>query len=285
MSLRDEPIQVIECKPRVYLIGRQHIDEAELSRFLADEGVAGWSTDTEVGGERLVEVAGRTCYMSFAKPRPGGNAAYTRHILETGHGSVLEHAVFNLLITGVDRSFSHELVRHRAGTGFSQLSQRFVDETGCRFIIHPGLEPLAHFYARYNNAEKPDEELTPAQVDAAAAFAEWLLALEGIVKAYDTVAKALEPFATADVRTLKLKQCREAARSILPNCTETKVFLTGNVRALRNIIEQRGAEGADRQIRLVARELLDVLRREAPNLFGDYVVTEAETIETPYRKV
>src|SRR5947209_10966315 len=104
-------------EPTVYLMGRQETNDAEVDRFLADHGVA-WQTDTEVAGEHLVEVAGRVCYMSFAKPRPGGNKAYLGHILEVGHGSVLEHAVWNLLITGVSRSLTHELVRHRAGFGY-----------------------------------------------------------------------------------------------------------------------------------------------------------------------
>src|SRR5438034_11227619 len=72
--------------------------------------------------------------MSFAKPRTGGNQAYIGHILEVGHGSVLEHAVWNLIITGVSRSFTHELIRHRAGFGYSQLSQRYVDESEASYV-------------------------------------------------------------------------------------------------------------------------------------------------------
>src|SRR6187402_900501 len=118
-------------EPTVYVMGRQVTNDVEIDRFLTDHGVT-WQTDTEVAGEHLVETAGRVCYMSFAKPRPGGNRAYIGHILEVGHGSVLEHAVFNLLITGVSRS--HELIRHRAGFGYSQLSQRFVDESEAEFV-------------------------------------------------------------------------------------------------------------------------------------------------------
>src|SRR5205823_7161081 len=117
----------------VYVMGRQEVNHAQIDRFLEDHGVS-WQTDTEIAGEHLVETAGRICYMSFAKPRPGGNRAYIGHILEVGHGSVLEHSVYNLIITGVSRSFTHELVRHRAGFGYSQLSQRFVDETHCEFV-------------------------------------------------------------------------------------------------------------------------------------------------------
>src|SRR5262245_61986282 len=98
-------------EPTVYLLGRQTVDPGELDRFLADHGVS-WQTDTEVAAEHLTEIAGRICYMSFARPRPGGNQAYLGHILEVGHGSVLEHAVWNLLFVGVSRSLTHELVRH-----------------------------------------------------------------------------------------------------------------------------------------------------------------------------
>src|SRR6476661_382816 len=82
-------------EPAVYLVGRQTTSDAEIDRFLADHQVATWESDTDVAGQYLAEVAGRVCYMSFAKPRPGGNKTYLEHILEVGHGSVLEHAVYN----------------------------------------------------------------------------------------------------------------------------------------------------------------------------------------------
>src|SRR5262245_34991719 len=89
-------------EPTVYLVGRQVVDEGAVDRFLADHGVS-WETDTEVAGEHLAEVAGRLCYMSFARPRPGGNRAYLGHIREVGHGSVLEHAVWNFIFVGISR--------------------------------------------------------------------------------------------------------------------------------------------------------------------------------------
>src|SRR5947209_18595816 len=126
-------IRVIR-EPQVYVVGRQTVNDVELDRFLADHGVA-WQTDTEVAAEALCETAGRVCYMSFARPRPGGNSVYLGHIKEVGHGSVLEHAVWNLLFTGVSRSLTHELVRHRSGFGYSQLSQRYVDESVAEYVV------------------------------------------------------------------------------------------------------------------------------------------------------
>jgi len=234
-------------EPKVYLLGRQTIDPEELSRFLADHEVANWTTDTDIAGQKLCEIAGRVCYMSFAKPRPGGNKAYLGHLLEVGHGSVLEHAVFNLLITGVSRSFTHELIRHRAGFGYSQLSQRYVDESTADFV-------------------EPDCIARDPGLHAV-----WLRAIEKSLEAYRELVNALmnAPWQVQD-KTLQRKIARQAARSVLPNATETKIFVTANARALRHFIEMRCSESAEVEIRKVAAEVLRVLQKEAPNLFGDY---------------
>ena len=267
MAIMEDGLTTIVLRdPQVFLVGRQSIDEAELTRFLDDEGVSKWKTDTDVAGQKLVEVAGRLCYTSYAKPRPGGNAAYIGHILEVGHGSVLEHAVFNFILTGVSRSFTHELIRHRAGFGFSQLSQRFVDETGCSFV-EP--DPIAE-----------DPELHRI----------WLEAIDACQNAYKALADGLAAkFAHMEDKTLRRKKAREAARSVLPNATETKIFVTANARALRHFIEMRGDAAADAEIRKVALALLRILRVESPALFGDYTIVDlpegGQAASTPHRKV
>ena len=87
-------------RPTVYLVGRPSIDAESMARFLGDHGVGEWTTDTDIPAEMLPEIAGRLCYMSFATPRPGGNASYPGHIKEVGHGSVLEPNVWNSVIVG-----------------------------------------------------------------------------------------------------------------------------------------------------------------------------------------
>jgi thymidylate synthase (FAD) len=206
-----------------------------------------WQTDTEVAAERLAEISGRLCYMSFARPRPGGNKTYLGHILEVGHGSVLEHAAWNFLFTGVSRSLTHELVRHRAGWAYSQLSQRYVDESVAEYV-----EP---------DAVAADPELHRL----------WLEAVAHSHRAYvKLVAGLQEKFQDEPDRTLRRKLARQAARSVLPNATETKIFVTANARALRHFIELRGSRHADTEIRKLAVAVLKVMRAEAPNLFGDY---------------
>lgn len=261
-----EPRLSILTEPKVYLMGQQVTDPAVIQEFLDDHEVGKWTTDSEVGGEKLVEVAGRVCYMSFAKPRPGGNQAYIHHILEVGHGSVLEHAVFSLLVTGVSRSLTHELVRHRAGFGYSQLSQRFVDESDCAFV-----EP---------KVIADDPEL----------HAIWMEAVTAAQESYKKLSDGLAArMADIEDRTLRRKRAREAARSVLPNATETKIFVTGNARALRHFIEMRGDVAADAEIRRLAIAVLRVLQKASPNLFGDYEMVDqpdgVPAVRTPFKKV
>src|SRR3982751_4659879 len=95
----------------------------------------GDSTD----GEPLAEFAGRVCYMSQHNPTKRQKREYLENIKKQGHGSVLEHANYSLLLEGVSRSLTHELVRHRAGFAYSQLSQRYVDESNASFVVPPAI--------------------------------------------------------------------------------------------------------------------------------------------------
>lgn len=284
----------IITKPSVYVLGRQSVDTPELVRFLDDHGVT-WNTDTQVPAEVLTETAGRVCYMSFAKPRPGGNAAYLGHIKEVGHGSVLEHAVWNLLFTGISRTLSHELVRHRAGWGFSQLSQRYVDESEGEYILPHDLREEWDACKDWFDGDKTVDP-TPGMLAAS----KWLESVNDshaayveqveyqLVKHFNACLPAVKATTSAEVKVALLrknsvltlpdgvdptairKAARQAARSVLPNCTETKVFGTANARALRHFFEQRGSRHAEPEIRKLANELLAVMKVESPNLFGDY---------------
>jgi thymidylate synthase (FAD) len=253
VAARDHALRIPEGflkivrEPKIYLVGRQTVDPRVIEHFLADHGVT-WRTDTEVGAEALAEAAGRLCYMSFGKGRKT-NEEFLDNIIGVKHGSVLEHGVWNFILTGVSRSLTHELVRHRAGFGFSQLSQRYVNESDSDFI-----EPDVI-------AEDP------------ALHEVWSGAVEAARMAYDRLVEGLEgKYEHVENKTLRRKLARQAARSVLPNATETKIFVTANARALRHFIELRGSEHADLEIRKVALGLLEILRHESPNIFGDFEV-------------
>lgn len=207
-----------------------------------------WETDAD-GGQALVEFAGRACYQSWSKPNPrtATNASYISHIIEVGHFSVLEHASASFYISGVSRSCTHELIRHRHFS-FSQLSQRYVHDEE-RVVLPPGLED--------------DPELR--QVVLAAADASR--------SAYEHLLSELETrFADAPNAVLRRKQARQAARAVLPNDTETRIVVTGNYRAWRHFIAMRGSEHADTEIRRLAIACLRELSAVAPAVFADFEI-------------
>ncbi|MEB3068924.1 FAD-dependent thymidylate synthase [[Mycobacterium] vasticus] len=209
-----------------------------------------WSTDAD-GGQALVEFAGRACYQSWSKPNPrtATNATYLRHIIDVGHFSVLEHASATFYITGISRSATHELIRHRHFS-FSQLSQRYVPEPDSRVVVPPGME------------DDPElQEVLTAAADAShAVYTELLARLEA-------------KFADQPGALLRRKQARQAARAVLPNATETHIVVTGNYRAWRHFIAVRASEHADVEIRRLAVECLRQLVALAPAAFGDFQIS------------
>ena len=222
----------------------------------------GESTD----GERLSEFAGRLCYMSQRNPASRSTREYIENIKRQGHGSVLEHATYSLLLEGVSRSLTHELVRHRAGFAYSQLSQRYVDESEANFVVPPAIIG--------------DERLETA----------WREQIESAQRTYVTLVEELmKRYAWVADKVHRRKMAREGARGVLPNSTETKIVVTANARAWRTMLELRSSEGAELEIRRAAVAVLRVLSVEAPALFSDFEIYEAadrrEAARVAYHKV
>ena len=219
------------------------------TEFIAPPDIP-WSTDAD-GGQALSEFAGRACYQSWSKPNPrtATNASYLRHIIDVGHFSVLEHASVSLYITGVSRSCTHELIRHRHFS-YSQLSQRFVPERESQVVPPPGIED--------------DPELQRL----------FLAAADASRQAYVTLLDRLEAkFADEPNAVLRRKQARQAARAVLPSATETRIVVTGNYRAWRHFIATRASEHADVEIRRLAVACLRQLADVAPAVFADFDIT------------
>jgi thymidylate synthase (FAD) len=209
-----------------------------------------WTTDAD-GGQALAEFAGRACYQSWKKPNPATatNAGYLRHILEVGHLSVLEHGSVTFYLTGISRSLTHELIRHRHFS-YSQLSQRYVPERNAAMV-----EP---------DVIAEDPELHAKFVEGS----------EAAVRLYTELLEGLEKrFADVPNATLRRKQARQAARAMLPNATETRIVVTGNYRAWRHFVAMRASEHADVEIRELAVACLRELQRLAPNVFGDFTIS------------
>ncbi len=244
--------------PKVSLLARpQFTEPSHLPVSWLGEG-----TD----GERLAEFAGRLCYMSQANPAKRPTREYLENIKKQGHGSVLEHATYSLLLEGVSRSLTHELVRHRAGFAYSQLSQRYVDESTASFVVPPAII-----------GEEKLEQVWRDQVEGAQAT--YITLVERLMEHYGWVAD----------RVHRRKMAREAARAVLPNATETKIVVTGNARAWRTLLELRAGEGAEMEIRRLAVDVLRLMQREAPAFFSDFVIYVAddrrEAAKVEYHKV
>lgn len=297
----------IITEPSVYVIGRQSIDHRELQRFLAAIDRPAWTTDAPSAAEMLVETGGRLCYR-FAPPRPGGNAAYIANILDHKHGSVTEHAVWTIVITGISRSLSHELIRHRVGLSPSQESQRYVDCEDVAFVVPPAVlqyKPAFDLRTQILRAERSQDTGTFAArmlgaereygsylkcCERANVYEEWAASASASLREYEFLSSQIAADAPPELTgTDRRKWARQAARSVLPNCAETRIQLTVNARSIRTILEQRGSSHADAEIRRLANVLLDVFQREAPNLFSDYQRTPLPDgtfkLTTPFPKI
>jgi len=259
-----------ETSPSVFLIARPSVDLAGMRSYLDDVSGTSWlDRRTDEGeslneAELLVEFAGRVCYRSW---EPGLNPNVTRvrtnqdeyfaNLLRSLHGSVLEHANYSFAFRSVSRVFTHELVRHRAGSAFSQESLRYVRLTDIGFRVPPALEPVR------DQVISLVEQLEEFQVSAAESLG---LDDEGI------------PFSVK-------KEITSALRRLAPIGLSTDIVWTANVRTLRHVIEMRTALGAEEELRLVFDQVAQTMRAEAPNLFQDFVRLDDGSWVPEHRKV
>ncbi|MEW6704502.1 MAG: FAD-dependent thymidylate synthase [Pseudomonadota bacterium] len=233
---------------KVYLLSAPTL-AAGMQAFLADRQQR-WQQETPATeAELLVEAAGRVCYMSFGdrqyRRRTG---EYLANLIAQGHESVLEHANFTLLADGISRALSHQLVRHRAGFAYSQLSQQYHDESEAAFVEPPGL-------AGHPQAQRQWQALTAAARDT-----------------YKALLREAADGGSTDALSDKERQrlLRSVARSVLPNATATTLVVTGNARAWRHVLAVRGAIDGDLEMRAYCVAVLRVLAPAAPGLFADF---------------
>jgi thymidylate synthase (FAD) len=260
-----------ETTPQVFLIARPSIDVEGMRGYLRDVGGEGWLDRRlqETGGaanagELLVEFAGRACYRSW---EPGLNPNVSRvrsdqreyfaNILRSAHGSVLEHASYSLAIRNCSRVFTHELVRHRAGSAFSQESLRYVRLADIGFRVPPALEQVR------GRVLSIVEQLEEFQISAAKELG---IEEDGV------------PFHVK-------KEVTSALRRLAPIGLSTDIVWTANVRTLRHVIEMRTAEGAEEELRLVFDDVARVMQSEAPGLFQDFTRNNDGSWVPEHRKV
>jgi thymidylate synthase (FAD) len=260
-----------ETSPAVFLIARPAIDLEGMGGYLRDVGGESWlqrrleeAGGEPNGGELLVEFGGRACYRSW---EPGLNPNVTKvradqheyfaNILRSAHGSVLEHANYSLAMRNVSRVFTHELIRHRAGSAFSQESLRYVRLVDIGFRVPPALEPVRERVLAIV------EQLEEFQVSAAEELG---IDEDGV------------PFHVK-------KEVTSALRRLAPTGLSTDIVWTANARTLRHVIEMRTAEGAEEELRLVFDRVAQIMQTEAPGLFQDFTRHDDGSWVPEHRKV
>jgi thymidylate synthase (FAD) len=265
----DRPMH--ETSPDVFLIARSSIDIEGMRAYLRDVGGESWldrrleeSDGQPNGGQMIVEFGGRACYRSW---EPGLNPNVTRvrtdrreyfaNILRSAHGSVLEHASYSFALRNCSRVLTHELVRHRAGSAFSQESLRYVRLTDIGFRVPPALEPVRE------QVLSIVEQLEEFQVSAAKELG---IEEDGV------------PFHVK-------KEVTSALRRLAPIGLSTDIVWTANARTLRHVIEMRTADGAEEELRLVFDKIARVMQVEAPDLFQDFVRQDDGSWVPEHKKV
>lgn len=275
-------------RPEVFLIAKTKIDNVEVARWLSligcnDEVVRKYAdsyfSDKKTNAERLIELAGRRCYLSF---EPGLNpnvtkirediAEYLTNILKSGHGSVLEHANYTFAVENVSRVFTGEMNRHRAGVAISEGSMRYIRFNDIPIVEVPSLQLS-------NEADSHFERVRKLEARAI---------IEGIVmkieKTYGDLQLTFEEILNGRDFTGK-KHITSMLRRIIPMGVATGGIWTFNVRSLRHMLTMRAAEAAEEEIALVAGKMLEIMMGEEPILFGDFQMQSNGFFRPTYVKV
>lgn len=197
-----------------------------------------------------IERAGRTCYKSEREFTFDTARKFTKMLVSRGHESVVEHSSVSVKFI-VDRAISHEIVRHRVGTSYSQESTR---------------------YCSYNK-EKFGGELTFIQPFGLEGedFSLWSIIMEQVEEDYlRLVNNGVKP---------------EWARSILPNSLKTELVCTFTLRAWRHFFQLRCMPEAHPQMRQVALALYHEFLYQVPELVEDIVIPEEAYEGIPFAEV
>lgn len=239
--------------PKVFLVGYTNMDLNGMLDYLRHTGQEDFFNEIKLAkanglsdGEILCSFYAKLCYKSLIV---GKNDNITKvraiedniaSIIETGHGSVIEHASLNFVVTDCSRVFTHELVRHRVGTAFSQTSGRYVRGDELNIVIDPILEPIA-------------QELEYAR--------EYL---EGWYE------RAVKKLGLADEKNFtRKKKLTSALRRMLPNGQANEIGVTLNLRTMRSTIEARTSSHAEWEIRYIFNQIYGIVFHKYKLMFVD----------------
>lgn len=240
--------------PQTYFVGATVVDFSELQRYLEDTdqteflgAIAAAKAEGISDGEILVSFYAKLCYSALTTKK-NENISQVRNIhdnligtIKSGHGSVFEHCYLNFTVTNCSRVFTHELVRHRVGTSFSQTSGRYVRSDKLDLVIDPILAPI-------------HEDILQLQ--------------EHLEDWYERAVERMG-LSNAQLPFDQKKKITSALRRLLPNGQANEIGFGLNLRSLRNLIVLRTSRHAEWEIRLIFNQIADLVRAKYPALFED----------------
>lgn len=247
--------------PKSFLIAETQTSIKGMQYALESLGVSGWTTDAGTPADLLTEFAGKSCYMSFdtalnknlTKTGTRNNHDYIQQgIIANSHGSVLEHSTVTFFITNVSRVVTHEIIRHRAGTAFSQTSGRYVRTDEIDMYM------------------PADIACNPAAVEV------WKRA---VGQMEENARELAEVTRISDKPFSLKKKLTSAFRRIIGNGQANHIVVTANHRAWRHMIEMRTDPHAEEEIRVVFADISRQLRERFRTIYADAIVTEEDGIE------
>ena len=256
--------------PKIFHLAGTKVDQVGLQGYLEHIGAPYWTTDSINDGEVLIEVAGKVCYRSFSeelnanlrKVRRNANKGYLKNILNSKHGSVLEHVYDTYVFVGVSRVFTHEMVRHRI-SDFSQESLRFV-----RLTDLEGYFPSAFQADFLNKLGLEGEGLEEYLRDKMMSVFEYLEEVQ-----LDLANKLeLDDMKNFDAK----KKITSSMRRLAPIGLATAIIVTSNARNWRHVISQRTSRHAEEEIRLGIGKVFNDLMQRNPNVYQDAKVEIVE---------
>lgn len=269
----------------VFCIAKTQLQEVAVERWLrmkgvSDERINAILDSRKTDAVRAVELAGRRCYMSFevglnpniSRIREDAKV-YIDNILDSGHGSVLEHVTFTFAIENVSRVFTGEMNRHRAGMAISEGSMRFIRYTDIPYWVPTSIRTNPSDSVELDQKKRKTQDLFDK-------------AFSDIEKVYTELLEVWKDEMAPDSKFSAKKEITSMMRRIIPMGVATGGIWTGNIRALRHIFERRCDKAAEEEILLVATKMLNMMRESEPTFFGDFKTDPETGLSAPkYSKV
>ena len=252
-----------KVEPTVIKLAETKLNEDGAKRLADHYGATEWVTKARAlqpnDSEFLIELSGRACYRSFGvglnpnvtkirdNPRD-----YLTNVLEKGDGSILEHATVTFAFLNVSRIFTHEIVRHRAGTAMSQESLRYVRPRDIAVWLPPDLNSVSQKFSQ-------------------------------TVKELEAHYRELEgQFDWDKMNFEQKKRVTSALRRILPDGIATNIVWTANHRTIRWVIEMRTDPSAEVEIRKVFGQVARICVKDYPLLYADFTAKDLADGTTQY---